>query len=87
MAGEGFDGGRPRWPRWLGGNSEGGALLGNTRAREVHWGLVNLGEWSAGGEHERGGELTAAAAMAGGAAGWRAEGEERAAFIGGLGPW
>jgi hypothetical protein len=50
--------------------------LDNKRPREVHWGLGNLGKWSAGGERKRGGELTAAAAMAGGAAGWRAEGKK-----------
>jgi hypothetical protein len=32
------------------GNDEGCTLLGNTRAWEVHWGLVNLGERPAGGE-------------------------------------
>jgi hypothetical protein len=59
--------------------------LDNKRPCEVHWGLGNLGEWLAGGEHERGGELTAAATMAGGELGMARCGEERATFIGSLG--
>jgi hypothetical protein len=70
----GIDGGRRRLPRRLGGNGEGGASFGNTRTWEVHWCLVKLLERLAGGERERGRELTAAAAMAGGSSGWRAEG-------------
>jgi hypothetical protein len=50
--------------------------LDNKRPCEVHRGLGNLGEWSAGAEREREGELTAAAAMAGGAAGMARGGEE-----------
>jgi hypothetical protein len=69
-------------PRRLGGNNEKGVLLGNTRPCEVHWGLGNLGEWSAGGERKRGCELTAAAAMAGGAARDGARRGEMPAFIG-----
>jgi hypothetical protein len=57
------------------GNGEEGTGLDNKRPCEVHRGLGNLGEWSAGGEHERGGELTAAAAMAGGVAGMARGGE------------
>jgi hypothetical protein len=60
-------------------------VLGNKRTGKVHWGLGNLGEWPADGERERGGELTAAAAMAGGKLEMARCGEERAAFIGGLG--
>jgi hypothetical protein len=67
----GIDGDRWRLPRRLGGNGEKGVLLGNTRPCEVHWGLGNLGEWSAGGECERGCELSAAAAMARGGDGAR----------------
>jgi hypothetical protein len=69
-------GGQARWPQRLGETGEDGTGLDNKRPREVHWGLGNLGKWSAGGERKRGGELTAAAAMAGGAAGWRAEGKK-----------
>jgi hypothetical protein len=75
----GIDGGRRRLPRRLGGS----AGLGNTRPREVHWGLVKLGEWSAGGERERGRDLKAAA-MAGGSSVARG-GEEEGAYIGRLG--
>jgi hypothetical protein len=67
------------------GKRRGRAGLDNKRPCEVHRGLGNLGEWPAGGERERGGELTAAAAMAGGELGMARCGEERAAFIGGLG--
>jgi hypothetical protein len=70
----GIDGGRRRLPWWLGENGEGGVGFGNTRPREVYWGLVKLAEWSAGGERERGHELKAAAAMAGGGSGWRTKG-------------
>jgi hypothetical protein len=52
------------------------APLDNTRTGEVHWGLVTLLEWLAGGERERAHELKAAAAMAGGSSGWRAEGRK-----------
>jgi hypothetical protein len=48
-------------------------------------GARNLGEWPADGERKRGGELTAAAAMEGGELGMARCGEERVAFIGGLG--
>jgi hypothetical protein len=75
----GIDGGRRRLLRRLGGNSEEGVLLGNTRPCEVHWGLGNLGEWLAVGERERVHKLKAAAAMAGGAAGM-ARGGEKASF-------
>jgi hypothetical protein len=57
------------------GNGEEGSLLGNTRAWEVHWGLVKRLDRLAGGERERAHELKAAA-MAGGAAGWRTEGRK-----------
>jgi hypothetical protein len=72
----GIDGGRRRLPRRLGENDEEGAGLDNTRPREVHWGLVKLGDWLAGDERERVHELMAAAAMAGGAAGISRGGEE-----------
>jgi hypothetical protein len=39
-------------------------MLGNKRTCELHRGLGKLPEQLAGGEHERGGEHTAAAAMA-----------------------
>jgi hypothetical protein len=80
----GIGGGRRRWPRRLGENGEEGTGLDNKRPCEVHRGLGNLGEWPAGGEHERGGKLTAAAAMAGGAAGM-ARGGETAGFYRWLG--
>jgi hypothetical protein len=48
--------------------------LNNKRTGEVYWGLKKLLERLAGGERERAHEIKAAAAMAGGAAGWRAEG-------------
>jgi hypothetical protein len=51
-------------------------VLGNKRAREVHGCLGKLPEQLAGGEREREHELSAAAAMAGRSAGWRAEGSE-----------
>jgi hypothetical protein len=79
----GIDGGRRWLPRRLRENGEEGVLLGNTRPCEVHRGLGNLGEWSAGGERERGCELTAAE-MAGGAAGMAHGGEKGAASIGAL---
>jgi hypothetical protein len=52
--------------------------LDSKRIGKVPWGLVRLLERLAGGERVRGGELTAAAAaaMAGGAVGWRAEGKK-----------
>jgi hypothetical protein len=46
------------------GQLRGSAGLDNKRPWEVHWGLGDLGKWPAGGERERGGELTAAVAMA-----------------------
>jgi hypothetical protein len=72
-----MDGGRRRLPRRLGGNCERGAVFGNTRTWEIHWCLVKLLERLAGGERERGCELTAAAAMAGGTAGMARGGEKR----------
>jgi hypothetical protein len=63
------------------GDGEGEVLLGNTRTREVHWGLGKLAEWLASGERERGRELKAAAmagAWRGWQLGWRAR--ERAAL-------
>jgi hypothetical protein len=72
----GINGDRRRLPRWLGGNGEEGVLLGNTQTWGVYWGLVKLLERLAGGERERGCELTAAAAMAGGAAGMASGGEK-----------
>jgi hypothetical protein len=80
----GIDGGRRRWPRRLGGNGEGGAVLGNTRPWEVHWGLVKVLERLVGGERERGCEFTAAAAMADGGARDGALRGEGVAFIGRL---
>jgi hypothetical protein len=78
-----IDSGRRRLPWRLGGNGEDGAGLDNTRHREVHWGLVKLVEWLAGGERERGRELKAAAGELGGA--WRGGGRclNRPAW----GPW
>jgi hypothetical protein len=70
----GIDGGRRRWPRRLGENGEEGVVLGNKQTKEVHGCLVKLLEQVVGGERERAHELKAAAAMAGSAAGWRAEG-------------
>jgi hypothetical protein len=64
----GIDGGRRRWPRRLGENGEGGAVLGNKRTWEVHGCLVKLLEQLVGGERERAHELKAAAALAGGGA-------------------
>jgi hypothetical protein len=58
------------------GKQRGCAVLGNKRPCEVHRGLGNLGEWPAGGERKRGGELTAAAAMAGEERGVARGGEE-----------
>jgi hypothetical protein len=72
----GFDGGRRQWPRRLGENGEGGTVLGNKRTWEAHECLVKLLEQLVSGEREWGGELTAAAAMAGGAAGMARGGEE-----------
>jgi hypothetical protein len=71
----GIGGARRRWPQRLGENGEEGTGFDNKRPCEVHRGLGNLGEWPAGGEHERGGELTAAAAMASGVAGMARGGE------------
>jgi hypothetical protein len=51
-------------------------VLGNKRVREVHGCLGKLPEQLAGGEREWEHELSAAAAMAGRSAGWRAEGSE-----------
>jgi hypothetical protein len=51
-------------------------VLGNKKAGKVHWGLGNLGKWPVGGERKRGGELTAAAAMAGEERGVARGGEE-----------
>jgi hypothetical protein len=76
MDGEGFDGGRQRWPRRLGGNGEEGVVLGNKRAWEVQWCLVKLLEQLVGGERERAHELKAAAAMARWSSGWCAEGRK-----------
>jgi hypothetical protein len=56
------------------------------RTGKVHWGLVRLLERLASGERERAHELKAAAAMASGELGMARCGEERADFIGGLGP-
>jgi hypothetical protein len=88
--------GRKGWPaRWgaggqarrrLGETGKEGLAFDNKRTRNVPWGLVRLLERLAGGERKRGSELTAAAAMAGGELGMACCGEERAAFIGGLGP-
>jgi hypothetical protein len=72
----GIDGGRQRWLWRLGENGEEGVVLGNTRTWGVYWGLVKLLERLADGERERGCELTAAAAMAGGAAGMARGGEK-----------
>jgi hypothetical protein len=69
-------GGQARWPRRLGETGEEGVALDNKRTGKVHWGLVRLLEQLAGGEREQAHELKAAAAMAGGAAGWRAEGKK-----------
>jgi hypothetical protein len=66
------------------GNGEGGAVLGNTRPWEVHWGLVKVLERLVGGERERGCEFTAAAAMADGGARDGALRGEGVAFIGRL---
>jgi hypothetical protein len=76
----GIDGDQRRWPRRLGESGEEGILLGNTRPCEVYRGLVKLLEQLAGGEREWGCELTAAAAMAGGAAGM-ARGGERSRLL------
>jgi hypothetical protein len=59
-----IDGGRRRWPLRLEGNGEEARDLNNTRPWEAHGRLVELLEQLAGGERKRGGELTAAAAMA-----------------------
>jgi hypothetical protein len=53
----GVDGGRRRWPRRLGENGEGGAVLGNKRTWEAHGCLVKLLEQLVGGERERAHEL------------------------------
>jgi hypothetical protein len=73
----GFDGGRRRRLRRLGGNGEEGTGVDNKRTGKVHWCLVKLLEQLDGGERERAHELKAAAAMAGGSSGWRAEGRKR----------
>jgi hypothetical protein len=61
----GFDGGRRRWPRRLGEKRRGSAVLGNKQAWEVYGCLGERPEQLVDGERERGGELQAAAAMAG----------------------
>jgi hypothetical protein len=60
----GFGGGRRRWPRRLGERRRGNAMLGNTRACELHQGLGKLPEQLAGGEHGWKHELVAAAMAA-----------------------
>jgi hypothetical protein len=79
-------GGQARRPRRFGETGEEGVDFDNKRTVKVPWGLVRLLERLAGGERKRGSELTAAAAMTGGELGMARCGEERAAFIGGLGP-
>jgi hypothetical protein len=69
-----IDGGRRRWPRRLGENGEGGAVLGSKRTWEAHGCLVKQLGQLVGGERERTHELKAAAAMARWSSGWRAEG-------------
>jgi hypothetical protein len=64
----GFDGGRRRWPRRLREKWRGSAVLGNKQAWEVHGCLGERPQQLVDGERERGGELQAAAAMAGGEA-------------------
>jgi hypothetical protein len=68
-------GGQARWLRRLGETGEEGVALDNKQTWKVHWGLVRLLEQLAGGEREQVHEFKAAA-MAGGAAGWRAEGKK-----------
>jgi hypothetical protein len=60
----GFDVGRRRWPRRLGEKRRGSAVLGNKQAWEVHGCLGERPTQLFDGEHERGGELQAAAAIA-----------------------
>jgi hypothetical protein len=48
-----IDGGRRRWPRWLGENGEEGNGVDNKRTGEVHGCLVKLLEQLVGGERER----------------------------------
>jgi hypothetical protein len=74
----GFDDGRPRWPRRLGGTARTARDLNHKRTGEVYWGLMKLLERLAGGERERAHELEVAAAMAAeGGSGWRAGGARR----------
>jgi hypothetical protein len=47
-------GGRRRHPRRLGERWQGGAVLGNKRALELHQHLLELLEWLASDEHGRG---------------------------------
>jgi hypothetical protein len=64
---DGRQGGTPAARRGgRGGSGENGeeARAWATSDLGVHWGLGDLGKWPAGGERERGGELTAAVAMA-----------------------
>jgi hypothetical protein len=64
----GFNGGRRRWLQRLGEKKRGSAVLGSKQAWEVYGCLGKRPEQLVDGERERGGELQAAAAMAGGAA-------------------
>jgi hypothetical protein len=70
----GIDGGRRRWPRRLGGKWQGGAVLGNKRALELHQYLMKLLEWLAGDEHRREELAPNGGGHGGGWLGWRAEG-------------
>jgi hypothetical protein len=69
-------GGQARRPRRLGGNGEEARVCTTSDRVRYTGGPGNLGKWPAGGERKRGGELTAAVAMAGGAAEWRVEGKK-----------